>query len=175
MAEVRTNIDGKPLYGAMNRYAPLEKDFWDNTEPIPFSGCFIWMRSLGSYGYGQIVVRGKLYRTHRYAWELVNGPIPKGLWVLHACDTPSCVNPRHLFLGTRADNMRDCAKKGRIKGITPEANRKKTHCPKGHPYDEENTYWRKTSRHCRACLKANTDRWNAKVKEARANAKRSAC
>lgn len=60
-------------------------------------------------------------RAHRFAWELANGPISDGLWVLHACDVPACVNARHLFLGTHDDNMADQGRKGRhhrLKGTT---------------------------------------------------------
>lgn len=51
--------------------------------------------------------------SHRVAWRLTNGAIPDGLQVLHECDTPACVNPAHLFLGTQADNLRDMHAKGR--------------------------------------------------------------
>lgn len=51
--------------------------------------------------------------AHRYSWMIANGPIPKGLWVLHKCDTPACINPDHLFLGTCRDNAKDCYRKGR--------------------------------------------------------------
>lgn len=53
--------------------------------------------------------------THRLAYEEAFGPIPPGLWVLHKCDTPACINPDHLFVGTNADNVRDREKKGRWK------------------------------------------------------------
>ena len=54
-----------------------------------------------------------MVRSHRASWEIFNGNIPKGKWVLHRCDIRECVNPNHLFLGNRQDNMDDMVKKGR--------------------------------------------------------------
>jgi hypothetical protein len=84
--------------------------------PIPESGCWIWEGTTNSQGYGSITIKGKEKKAHRVSWELFNGPIPKGLLVLHKCDTPACINPHHLFLGTHRDNIQDCIKKGRFKG-----------------------------------------------------------
>ena len=83
---------------------------------------------------------------HRLAWIEAHGPIPDGLFVLHQCDNPSCFEVEHLFLGTHAENMRDMATKRRA------ANQQKTHCPKGHAYDEENTQMNEKGwRWCRTC------------------------
>ena len=55
--------------------------------------------------------------AHRLSWIMANGPIQDGLWILHHCDNPPCVNPDHLFLGNRSDNLTDCARKGRVAGV----------------------------------------------------------
>ena len=75
--------------------------------------CWVWQGCCGS-GYGRINSRtGVRLYTHRVAWELANGPIPDGLFVLHDCDNPPCCNPAHLHLGTQADNVRERDERGR--------------------------------------------------------------
>ena len=77
--------------------------------------CWIWVGGLtGAYGcIGLGVRRGDTIRAQRASWLLHFGPIAKGFCILHHCDHPPCVNPAHLFLGTRADNNRDCSRKNR--------------------------------------------------------------
>jgi hypothetical protein len=76
-------------------------------------GCIEWTLGRSSTGYGVCRRNGRTVGAHRAAWEEVHGPIPEGLWVLHRCDNPPCVNVDHLFLGTRLDNVRDMDAKGR--------------------------------------------------------------
>lgn len=81
--------------------------------PEPNTGCFLWLGKRNRKGYSLINRGGKQSTAHRYAWEMVHGPIPLGTWALHKCDTPGCVNVDHLFLGTPQDNMDDKVRKGR--------------------------------------------------------------
>ena len=78
------------------------------------TGCWNWTAGKQSMGYGMMTVKGKRMLAHRYSYELAHtNKIPKGMFVLHKCDNPACVNPDHLFLGTQKDNIRDCIKKNR--------------------------------------------------------------
>ncbi|MCP5014874.1 MAG: HNH endonuclease [Ketobacter sp.] len=76
------------------------------------TGCIEWQKGL-TEGYGKTAHGGKHYKAHRVSWTLNRGPIPPGMFVLHTCDSPPCVNPDHLFLGTHQDNMADKVSKGR--------------------------------------------------------------
>lgn len=77
------------------------------------AGCWLWTGSKDKDGYGKIYANSKHSRGHRVSYELHVGPVPEGVCVLHRCDTPSCVNPDCLFLGTIDDNNKDKAAKGR--------------------------------------------------------------
>jgi hypothetical protein len=77
--------------------------------------CLMWTGSKKESGYGLLWLRGYTRRqaAHRVSYRLFNGPIPDGMIVCHSCDTPACVEPSHLFLGTHLDNKRDSIAKGR--------------------------------------------------------------
>lgn len=74
-------------------------------------------------GYGRLRVRGVQTRAHRHAYVLVHGVVPHDVDVLHRCDNPICVNPEHLFLGTKTDNMQDMSRKGRAAGQQRQGER----------------------------------------------------
>ena len=77
------------------------------------SRCWEWLGYKTKCGYGRMKVFGNLELCHRVSWRLHNNSIPKDSLVLHKCDNPACVNPRHLFLGSNSDNARDRENKGR--------------------------------------------------------------
>jgi hypothetical protein len=92
----------------------MEK-FWNKVKKS--DGCWEWTGHTGSKGYGRFRVNNKFYGAHRFSWMLTNGEIPKGIFVCHQCDNPSCVRPSHLFLGTPKDNTQDMIRKKRRKQI----------------------------------------------------------
>lgn len=95
--------------------------FWRKVEVS--DGCWLWLGGLFESGYGRFSQEPWLsVRAHRYAWEITYGPIPEGLIVCHHCDTPRCVKPAHLFLGTHKDNAEDRDRKGRAAWLKGEWN-----------------------------------------------------
>lgn len=89
--------------------------FHDRYIPVTESGCWLWIGTYSSKGYGWATFSRKMIKAHRLAFELFVGPIPDGKLVLHRCDVRCCVNPNHLFIGTAQDNSDDAVRKGRIR------------------------------------------------------------
>lgn len=82
--------------------------------PEPNSGCWLWDGSVDYNGYGKFRSEGRILTASRASWWLHRGDIPSGLWVLHKCDNSICVNPDHLYLGGRTENMQDAVRRGRM-------------------------------------------------------------
>jgi len=105
----------------------IEQRFWPKVAIDDSDKCWIWMAQRKPAGYGQLRFGPDHATTcaHRVAWLIVVGQIPDGMNVLHRCDNPSCVNPRHLFLGSHRDNMLDKERKGRANHPRGEENHAK--------------------------------------------------
>jgi hypothetical protein len=104
--------------------ARFSEHFWHQVQKD--TECWEWTAATTPAGYGKLTFYGESLAAHRVSWELSNGPIPDGLWVLHRCDNPPCVRPEHLFLGTPRDNTLDMHLKGRagIRGARGSRNAK---------------------------------------------------
>lgn len=128
-------------YELWRQYGILDQDqvrlyrsalrFWSR---VKFTqSCWLWQAAKDRKSYGQVRIRGRLYRAHRWAYEFCIGRIPHGLQIDHLCRVTSCVNPDHLEAVTNQENT--------LRGDTmPWRLAAKTHCPKGHEYSAENTY-----------------------------------
>lgn len=121
--------------------APVLARFMAKVRVNPSTGCWEWKGSISdSRRYGAFKVNGKVVLAHRWAYEALVGPIPTGKELDHLCRNCSCVSPAHVEPVTHAENVR------RVPRTPPAA------CPRGHPYDERNTYtYPNGNRRCRAC------------------------
>jgi hypothetical protein len=119
------------------------------------SGCWLFQGSRTSAGYGQIRTDDRTECTHRVTYEAFVDDIPAGLVIDHLCRVPACCNPWHLEPVPQRVNI--------LRGVGPLTagreraafERAKTHCPRNHAYDEQNTYINPSGhRACRACKRA---------------------
>lgn len=126
-----------------------ERRFWSK---VDVGDCWEWLGGRGNHGHGYLRIARATTMAHRYAWELLVGPIPDGLELDHLCRNPPCVNPDHLEPVTHRENLLRGA------GVASQ-HAARTHCPQGHPYTLENTYdWSNGNRQRRQCKTCHRER-----------------
>lgn len=137
----------------MRKRTPLAERFWAKVVRDPETECWEWTGTMNGSGYGRFFLKshgpGQCTPAHRFAYELLVGPIAEGLVIDHLCRNPGCVNPGHL---EPVPQWLNCARG------TGWSGRKaaQTHCKHGHPFDDANTKWitpprRRPWRRCRTC------------------------
>lgn len=134
----------------------LPDRFRDKISPEPNSGCWLWTAATSNVGYSVYSINRKLVYGHRFSYESLVGPIPKGLDIDHLCRVRCCVNPDHLEPVTRRENV--------IRGHRWNGHKRPTRCPSGHLYSGDNLYINKLGRYvCRICTKAARKKWRDKI------------
>jgi len=100
----------------IRKAVPVIEKLWRNVDVRSDNECWVWTGKTANFGYGIIQHRrGYALRAHRVSWIIKHGQIPPGMVICHKCDNPPCVNPSHLFLGTKQENTNDMVRKGRMK------------------------------------------------------------
>jgi hypothetical protein len=124
-------------------YAPiLVTRFNDKVEKT--SSCWVWKNAKDKDGYGIFWDQTKIIKAHRFSYQLFKDKIPQGLQINHLCKNTSCVNPNHLEVVSCRENL--------MKGDTiAKQNAEKTHCKRGHEFNNKNTRFFKNERYCLPC------------------------
>jgi hypothetical protein len=94
------------VYGILEEIPRMEDaKFWKMVEKT--STCWLWHGCVDAAGYGNVRRQKRTLKAHRYAWQITNGIVPSGMWLLHSCNVKNCVNPAHLRIGTPQENISD--------------------------------------------------------------------
>ena len=143
----KRNPDGTfATQGVVKPHCSVDDRFWAKVQKSDNpDGCWLWNAAINPNGYAQFGIGYKKVYAHRWAYEQVHGPIPKGLQIDHLCRVRHCVNPAHLEIVTNRENF--------LRGGAPNAKLHHAgHCKHGHPFTKANTYIKKNgTRQCRAC------------------------
>jgi hypothetical protein len=144
----------------------IEQSFWERANKA--EGCWLWSGSLNDDGYGIL----RRLSAHRYAYELLVGPIPDGMEIDHVCSVRKCVNPAHMEAVTHTENIRRSWVRGNCenrRNTLAEMHKSKTHCPHGHALSGENLVFDTQSgaRRCRICNNNKAARYKQRKKETR--------
>ena len=126
----------------VNYRGTVVERFWRRIEPEPNSGCWLWIGATNGNGYAKLSVNGRMNEAHRVSYEMFVGKIPIGLDIDHLCRIRSCVNPNHLRILTRQQNVM-CGQHPNV--IRSRANR----CLRGHTFDYVDPRGHKRCRECR--------------------------
>lgn len=148
---------GNPLAVKDNTGKPVLERFMEKVDVDDASGCWLWTATTNRKGYGMFWPTSASVSAHRWAYAHFVGPIPDGLQIDHLCRVRHCVNPEHLVPVTARENQQRSP-------FDPAA---RTHCPRGHPYDAENTYrYPDGRRWCRRCAAAARAAYKARKEQA---------
>jgi len=143
------------LHCGVSEFFMDENRFWRKVKKT--ASCWEWIGAK-TCGYGQMKWGEKVQYAHRIVLTLHGVSIPKGLQIDHICRNRACVNPEHLEIVTRRENI--------LRGIGPTAiNNRKTHCHKGHILNKENIRWSVKGRNCRKCQKEHVRKWDMEHRE----------
>lgn len=154
MSAISMPIIGRINQGVPWARTPLIDRFEAKYIPEPNSGCWIWFGSINQYGYGRMLIDGRMALAHRFSYQTFKGPLAPELVLDHLCRMRCCVNPDHLDQVKQKINVR---RSPRYLSLV---------CKSGHPWNEENTWLnpRNGWRQCRACNLANQYRMKEKNK-----------
>lgn len=147
-----------------------QERFWAKVNKDVADGCWLWTGARVRSGYGSFGSKSEPLPSslpHRIAYTWLVGPIPEGMTLDHLCRARLCVNPSHLEPVTQRVNTQRSTSASAV-------NAAKTHCPAGHPYDDENTYrYPNGRRQCRECTNERSREWRSRHRDA-VNARRQA-
>lgn len=157
----RTGAELHPIHSTQRPAGTPPRILYDEAtcqNPNLIGPCHVFRGSKGHHGHCRVLVCGKLIYVHRYIWERDVGLIPEGMVIDHQCRNPACCNVNHLRVVTVKVNATE-----NVVGCCWQLLSARTHCPQGHPFDEENTFWRADGgRRCKACHKKWKESYNQK-------------